>query len=202
MMSQPIIHQAMINNYNPHWFVDSIASHHVNGDLNNLALYQGYEGTDHIISGDGFVLPICHLVLHIFPQTLTLSFYLIFYVCRLYNKIWLLFLYYTKLATHPLNFFLLFLLSMISSFWGTYSPRSSMSGPSLVALLLSLIVLCLELRPLQVVVKTILVTFLQKFSYKSSSLALYLCYTQYHPILITIHVILIRVTDFLLVCLL
>ena len=87
MMSQPITHQAMINNYNPHWFVDPIASHHVNGDLNNLALYQGYESTDHIISGDGSVLPICHLVLHIFPQTLTLSFYLIFYVCCLYNKI-------------------------------------------------------------------------------------------------------------------
>ncbi|RVW73892.1 hypothetical protein CK203_059924 [Vitis vinifera] len=63
-MSQPTAHQTMINNYNPHWFVDSIASHHVNDDLNNLALYQGYEGTDHIISGDGSVLPISHLVLH------------------------------------------------------------------------------------------------------------------------------------------
>ena len=42
-MSQPTAHQTMINNYNPHWFMDSIASHHVNGDLNNLALYQGVE---------------------------------------------------------------------------------------------------------------------------------------------------------------
>ena len=81
LMSQPTAHQTMINNYNPHWFVDSISSHHVmNGDLNNLALYHGYEGTDHIISGDGSVLPICHLVLHTFPQTLN-SFFLSHILC-------------------------------------------------------------------------------------------------------------------------
>ena len=91
LMSQPTTHHTMVNNSNPHWFVDFVASHHVISDLNNLSLCQGSEGTestDDIFSGDGSALPINHLVLHAFPKTsLTFSFYLIFHVCLLYNKI-------------------------------------------------------------------------------------------------------------------
>ena len=155
-MSQPTTHHTMVNNSNPHWFVDFVASHHVISDLNNLSLCQGSEGTestDDIFSGDGSALPINHLVLHAFPKTsLTFSFYLIFHVCLLYNKIWILFLNYVKLKNDLLNFSFFIFLFFYIFFQGSHHRDTSSTRPNIYewpqfgSTAFTLLMLCLELR--------------------------------------------------------
>lgn len=54
-------HTATGTNASPNWLMDSAASHHVTGDLNNLSLHQPYEGPDDIVIGDGTCLNITYI---------------------------------------------------------------------------------------------------------------------------------------------
>lgn len=42
----------------PSWLLDSGATNHITGDLNNLHLHHPYQGTDQVTVGNGNTLPI------------------------------------------------------------------------------------------------------------------------------------------------
>ena len=65
----PIIHSSTpwqpranyaVSSPNPSWLLDCGASHHVTSDLHNLSLHTSYNGSDDIMIGDGWGLPITH----------------------------------------------------------------------------------------------------------------------------------------------
>ncbi|GMP80811.1 hypothetical protein CsSME_00035781 [Camellia sinensis var. sinensis] len=49
------------DNNNANWYLDSRATSHLTNNLNNLSLYQPYEGEDHVTIGDGNQLVIHHI---------------------------------------------------------------------------------------------------------------------------------------------
>lgn len=60
--------------------LDTIASHHIIADLQNLPLHSQYEGPDDVVLDNGFGLPITHVgatqlssPLHLHPTLFTLT---------------------------------------------------------------------------------------------------------------------------------
>lgn len=59
------------DNNNAHWYLDSGATSHLTNNLNNLSLYQPYEGEDHVTIGDGNQLAIHHTGTGLLPTPST-----------------------------------------------------------------------------------------------------------------------------------
>lgn len=56
---------------NASWYLDSRATNHLTNNLNNLSLYQPYEGEDHVTIADGNQLPMHHTGTGLLPTPST-----------------------------------------------------------------------------------------------------------------------------------